>query len=139
MSPSDAERPISVRTALARLAAEVVAADAGVGAAREGGRWVTRDGDRVIPGVVVTAAGSGRVDVDLHLVAYLPPRPLARQAESLRAALLAAARRTGVAASLGEIDVTVHDLVEPEASVPGHSAPETPPGLLPPRIGGVEV
>jgi hypothetical protein len=129
MSSLDSTRPTSRRIVIARLAERVIAADPGVGAIREGGRRLTRDGDRVIPGVVVTVGADGRVEVDLHLVAYMPPRPLAAQAESLRADLLAAARRTGVAESLGEIDVTIHDLV----------APEEIPGLGPPQIGGVEV
>jgi hypothetical protein len=129
MSSLDSTRPTSRRIVIARLAEQVIAADPGVGATREGVRRLTRDGDRVIPGVVVTVGADGRVEVDLHLVAYMPPRPLAAQAESLRADLLAAARRTGVAESLGEIDVTIHDLV----------APEEIPGLGPPQIGGVEV
>jgi hypothetical protein len=128
MSASDETRPTSVRIGIARLAEQVIAADPGVGPVEDGGRWLTRAGDRVIPGVVVVAGGDGRVDVDLHLVAYMPPRPLGQQAESLRAALREAARRTGVAESLGEIDVTIHDLV----------APEEIPGLGPPQVGGVE-
>jgi hypothetical protein len=134
MNPLESTRPTSRRIAIARLAEQVIAVDPGVGAAREGGRWLTLDGDRMIPGVVVTAAGGGRVEVDLHLVAYLPPRPLEQQAESLRAALLAAARKTGVAESLGEIDVTIHDLVAVE-----DVAREEIPGLGPPQIGGIEV
>jgi hypothetical protein len=133
MSPLESTRPISRRIAIARLAEAVVAADPGVGATREGGRWLTRDGDRVIAGVVVAAAGDGRVDVAIHLVAYMPPRPLREQATALREALVAAARRTGVAESLGNIDVTIHDLVAAE------DLAETIPGLGPPRIGGVEV
>jgi hypothetical protein len=129
MSSPEPTRPTSTRIVLARLAEQVIAADPGVGATREGGRWLTRDGDRVIPGVVVAAAGDGRVDVAIHLVAYMPPRPLREQADGLRAALTMAARRTAVAESLGEIDVTIHDLV----------APEEIPGLGPPQIGGVEV
>jgi hypothetical protein len=133
MSSPESTRPISRRIVIARLAEAVVAADRGVGPAREGGSHVTRDGDRLIPGIVVAAAADGRVDVDLHLVAYLPPRPLAEQATALRVALAAAARRSGVAESLGEIDVTIHDLVEPR------DESEEIPGLGPPRVGGVEV
>jgi hypothetical protein len=129
MSSPESTRPASTRIVLARLAEQVIAADPGVGATREGGRRLTRDGDRDIPGVVVAAGGDGRVEVDLHLVAYMPPRPLEEQADTLREALIAAARRSGVAASLGKIDVTIHDLV----------APEEIPGLGPPQIGGVEV
>jgi hypothetical protein len=73
------------------------------------------------------------VEVDLHLVAYMPPQPLAEQAERLREALFAAAGRAGLAADVGEIDVTIHDLMAPE------DVPEEIPGLGPPRIGGVEV
>jgi hypothetical protein len=99
---------------IARLAGAVIAADPGVSATREGGRWLTHDGERVIPGVVVAAGGDGKVEVDLHLLAYMPPRPLAQQADGLRETLVAAARRAGVGESLGEIDVTIHDLVAPE-------------------------
>jgi hypothetical protein len=114
MNPSEPAGPTSVRIAVARLAEQVIAADPGVGAIREGRRWITQDGDRTIPGVVVAAAAGGRVEVDLHLVAYMPPRPLAEQAEQLREALIAAAGRAGLAAAVGEIDVTIHDLVAPE-------------------------
>jgi hypothetical protein len=133
MNSQESTRPTSRRIVLARLAEQVIAADPGVGATRAGGGRLTRDGDRVIPGVVVAAAGDGRVEVDLHLVAYMPPRPLEQQAADLRAALVAAAGRTGVAESLGEIDVTIHDLVAPD------DVPEEIPGLGPPQIGGVEV
>jgi hypothetical protein len=137
MNSPESTRPISRRIAIARLAEEVVAAEPGVGAAREGGRWATRDGDRSIPGVVVAASGGGRVEVDLHLVAYMPPRPLGEQASTLREALVAAARRAGIGDSLGQIDVTIHDLVAPEEL--DLAAPEEIPGLGPPKIGGVEV
>ena len=133
MNSPESTRPTSRRIVIARLAEQVIAADPNVGATREGGAWLTRDGDRVIPGVVVAAAADGRVEVDLHLVAYMPPRPLGKQAEDLREALSASARRSGVAEGLGEIDVTIHDLVAPE------DVPEEIPGLGPPRIGGVEV
>ena len=133
MNPSEPAGPTSVRIAVARLAEQVIAADPGVGVIREGRRWITQDGGRTIPGVVVAAAAGGRVEVGLHLVAYMPPRPLAEQAERLREALLAAAGRAGLAADVGEIDVTIHDLVVPE------DVPEEIPGLGPPRIGGVEV
>ena len=133
MNPSEPAGPTSVRIAVARLAEKVIAADPGVGVIREGRRWITQDGGRTIPGVVVAAAAGGRVEVGLHLVAYMPPRPLAEQAERLREALLAAAGRAGLAADVGEIDVTIHDLVVPE------DVPEEIPGLGPPRIGGVEV
>ncbi len=133
MSPPQSTRPTSRRIVLARLAEEVIAADPGVGAAREGGAWSTRDGDRTIAGVVVAAAADGRVEVAMHLVAYLPPRPLGEQAADLRTALTAAARRVGLAESVGEIDIAIHDLV------PREDPAEEIPGLGPPRIGGVEV
>ena len=128
MSSLDSTRPTSTRIVIARLAEAVLAADPGVNATGEGQRWLTRDGDREIPGVVVAAGGEGRVEVDLHVLAYMPPRPMEQQAASLRAALLAAARRTGVDASVGEIDVTIHDLV----------APDELPGLDRTEVGGVE-
>ncbi len=118
MNPPDPTRPTSVRIGVARLAEQVIAADPGVGPVQHGGRWLTRDGDRVIPGVVVAAAGAAQVDVSLHLDAFLPPRPLEQQAAELRTALLGAARRAGLADSIGEIDVTIHDLVAPE-EIPG--------------------
>jgi hypothetical protein len=133
MTSPESTRPTSRRIMIARLVEQVIAADPGVGATREGGRWLTRDGDRDIPGVVVAAGADGRTEVDMHLVAYMPPRPLAQQATALREALVAAARRAVIADSLGEIDVTIHDLVDPE------DAQEEIPGLAPPQIGGVEV
>jgi hypothetical protein len=133
MNPLESTRPTSRRIAIARLAERVIAEDPGVGATREG-RRLTPDGDRAIAGVVVAAGGDGRIEVDLHLVAYMPPRPLAQQATPLREALVAAARRAGLDGSLGEIDVTIHDLVAPE-----EPAPEQIPGLLPPQIGGTAV
>jgi hypothetical protein len=137
MSSPESSRPVSRRVAIARLAEAVVAADPGVGPAREGGSFVTRDGARTIAGVVVVMGADGRVQVDLHLVAYLPPRPFAPQATALREALIAAARRAGVAASLGAIDVTIHDLVEAGDGDPVES--EEIPGLGPPRVGGIEI
>jgi hypothetical protein len=113
MGALESTRPTSTRIVVARLAEAVITADPGVSATREGGRWLTQDGDRAIEGVVVAAAGDGRVEVDLHLVAHLPPRPLEQQARGLREALVAAAKRTGVAGSLGAVDVTIHDLVAP--------------------------
>jgi hypothetical protein len=110
----DARRPTSSRIALARLAERVVAADPGVSPA-EGGLWLTRDGDRLIPGVVVAAGAGGRVDVSLHLVAHLPPRPLELQVATLRAELVEAARTAGLGERLGPIDVTIHDLRQPGA------------------------
>lgn len=96
---------------LARLAEAVVADDPGV-CAISGGRY-TRDGDREIPGVAVTAGADGRVDLDLHLLAYMPPRPFEEQAESIRKALQEAARRTGTAERLGQIEVTIDDVIAP--------------------------
>ena len=108
----DAHRPTSTRIAIARLAELVVDSDPGVSPAA-GGSWLTRDGDRAIPGVVVAAGAAGRIDVSLHLVAHLPPRPLEGQVATLRAELVAAARQAGLGDSLGPIDVTIHDLREP--------------------------
>lgn len=115
MSPPDANTPTSVRIGVARLAEQVIAADPGVRAVEGDGRWLTRDGDRIIPGVIVAADGSGRVEVGMHLDAFLPPRPLEQLAADLRAALLGAARRAGLVDTLGDIDVAIHDLVEPES------------------------
>lgn len=108
----DPRHPISTRIAIARSAERVVAADSGVSPTDGGGRWLTRDGDRTIPGIVAAASGDGRVGVGLHLVAHLPPRPLAHQVASLRSEILASARRARLGEGLGRIDVTIHDLRE---------------------------
>ena len=128
MSSLESTRPASTRIVIARLAEQVVAADPAVSATQGGGRWLTRDGDRVIPGIVAAASGDGRVEVGLHLNAYMPPRPMAQQAADLRSDLMRAARQVGVAESVGEIDVSIHDLV----------APEEIPGPTQAPVGGVD-
>lgn len=109
----DLDRPISTRIAIARLAEREIAADPGVSPTDGGGRWLTRDGDRAIAGVVAIASGGGRVDVALHLVAHLPPRPLEQQVAVLRAELQASAQHAGLSDILGRIDVAIHDLRVP--------------------------
>lgn len=113
IGPVDSHRPTSNRIAIARLAERVVGADPGVSLTQGGDRWLTRDGDRVIGGIVVAASAGGRVDVSLHLVAHLPPRPLRQQAAALRSELRLAVGKAGLAETLGEVDVTIHDLREP--------------------------
>lgn len=108
----DPHPPISSRIAIARFAEQAVAADTGVSPTEGGGRWLTRDGERTIPGIVATASGDGRVEVGLHLIAHLPPRPLEQQVENLRNEILASARQARLAEGLGRIDVTIHDLRE---------------------------
>jgi hypothetical protein len=110
----DPDGPISTRIAIARFAERAIAADPGVAPTDGGGRWLTRDGERTIPGIVATASGAGRVEVAVHLVAHLPPRPLAKQAADLRSEIQAAARSARLADGLGPIDVTIHDLREAE-------------------------
>jgi hypothetical protein len=112
VSPIDPTRPTSTRIMLARLAEAVVADDPGVRAA-PAEEWRTRDGDREIPGVVATAGADGRVDVDLHLLAYMPPRPIERQVTSICEALREAARRTGTEGRIGRIEITIEDVIAP--------------------------
>jgi len=112
MGPVDAQRPTSNRIVIARLVERAIAADPGVSPTDDSGRWLTRDGDRTIPGVVVAAAAGGQLDVSVHLVAHLPPRPLEPEAETLRAEIVDLVRGAGLAERMGRIDVTIHDLRE---------------------------
>jgi hypothetical protein len=116
MSTPQSIRPATTRVVLARLAERVIAEEDGVSATAGGGRWLTRDGDRDLDGVVVGASASGHLDVDLHLLAAWPPLPLPEVSARLRRRLSAAAASTGIESRLGRVDVTVHDVVEPAGS-----------------------
>jgi hypothetical protein len=117
MPSQEQTRPASARVRLARIAERVLAADEQVGPTAAGGRWVTRDADRTIPGVVVVESAGGAVDVSLHLVVAAPTEPLENTAGRVRAAIVAAAAAAGLGGRLGSIDVEFHDLapVESEA------------------------
>lgn len=104
------ERPRSARVGLARLAEAVIAAEPAVeptaGLPR---RWLTVDGDERIEGVVA-AAGADGVEIELHLIARRPTKPLPQVAVALRGALQQAARRSGLDTRLGEVSVSFHDI-----------------------------
>ena len=103
--------PVSGRVLIARLAEQVVAVDDAVSAtAGRERRWVTADGDRVIDGVVVAAAGRGRVDVQLHVVALWPTGPLQELAAQLRLRLRRSFSIAGVGDQVGDVDVAFHDV-----------------------------
>jgi len=110
--PERVQRPASGRVLLARLAERAIAAQDAVGAtAGRDGRWVTADGDRLIDGVVVVAAGR-RLDVELHVVAEWPPEPLQQLAARLRGELELSASYCGLSDQLGDVDVAIDDVCE---------------------------
>jgi len=113
MTAVDHIRPASTRVAIARLAEEVVGRTVGVSATRGRGRWLTADGERTIDGVVVGQTAAGATDVDLHLIAEWPARPLPPLADQLRWELRADAASAGLGDHLGEIEVSVHDFKLP--------------------------
>lgn len=106
-------RPPSTRVSLARLAEGVVARTEGVIATRGRGRWLTADGERSIDGVVVGQTAADLTDVELHLDAEWPARPLPALAEELRWELRADAAGAGLGDRLGEIEVSIHDFLMP--------------------------
>lgn len=112
-SPPEAP-PASTRVLLARSAERVLAASDGLSPTSGRGRWATADGDRSIAGVSAAEAASGRVDVALHLVAEWPPGSLEQQADELRDRLADAAEKEGLADRLGQVDVLVHDISDPD-------------------------
>lgn len=110
-----AQRPVTSRVLVARLAEQVIALEDGVSAtAGRDRRWVTADLEREIDGVVVAETGHGHVDVDLHLVADWPPEPLAQLAAQLRRRLRRSASMAGLGDRVGEITVAIHDVREPD-------------------------
>ena len=113
MGSEGAIRPASTRVSIARLAEAVIAADPGVSPTPGQGRWLTPDGEKVIPGVVVGATADGRVDVQLHLVGAWPPQPLPETVSRLQQQLTEAAVAVGIGERLGRIDVSIHDFAEP--------------------------
>src|ERR1700754_123088 len=109
MSTPDVTRPVTTRVVVARLAEQAIAAADGVFATRGRGRWLTADGDREIPGVVVGEDGAGHIDVALHLIASWPPRPLPELVDGLRTRFTTAAARAGLGERLGLVDATIQD------------------------------
>lgn len=114
MPTLDRTRPASTRVSIARLAETVVGRTPGVSATRGRGRWLTADGERSIDGVVVGQTAAGVADVELHLIAEWPARPLAPLADQLRWELMADAASAGLGDRIGEIDVSVHDFKMPD-------------------------
>ncbi len=112
-----AQRPVTGRVLLARMAEQVIALEGGVSTtAGRDRRWVTADLDREIEGVVVaeTGHGHGQADIDLHLVADWPPEPLQQLAAQLRRRLRRSAAMAGLGDRVGEIGVSIHDVREPD-------------------------
>jgi hypothetical protein len=110
MTSMEATRPATVRVRLARIAERVVDADDRVSATAGAGRWLTRDGDRTIAGVVAAEAITGAIDLGLHLVVATPTEPLGQRASLLRQAIVAQAIQTDLIGRLGGIDVSFHDV-----------------------------
>lgn len=77
------------------------------------GRWVTRDGEQTIRGVLVAAQSDGRYELELHLVVTWPPEPLAYLAQDVRRRMRAAIKREGLDAHLGDIQIRVEDVQSP--------------------------
>lgn len=110
------QRPASGRVLLACLAEQVIAGHDAVSAtAGRDRRWVTADGDRLIDGVVVAATGS-RLNVELHVLADWPPEPLTQLATQLRSGVVRSASKAGLGDRLGDVDVAIHDVREPDDS-----------------------
>lgn len=84
------------------------------------GRWVTRDGDQAIRGVLAAAQSDGRYELELHLVVAWPPEPLAHLAEDVRRRVRAAVKREGLDAHLGDIQIRVDDIQSPDDPEPMH-------------------
>jgi hypothetical protein len=118
MSTPDVTRPVTTRVVVARLAEQAIAVTDGIFATRGRGRWLTGDGDREIPGVVVGEDGAGHIDIALHLIASWPPRPLPELVHGLRERLTAAAVRAGLGERIGRIDAIIHDVGDAGAGEP---------------------
>lgn len=113
----------STRVALARLAHDVVAQlPAAALTAGPDARWLTSDASRRIRGVQAVAAPDGRFELALHLVVAWPPGPLDALAGDLRRRVRAAARRAGLEADLGEVQIHIDDVHGPGDPRP---APQT--------------
>ncbi len=108
---TDAQRPVSDRIQLARLAEQAIALTERVTAtAGADGRWTTTDGDRTITGVIAAEDGRGQVEVALHLVALWPPEPFDHLGDELRQRMRRSARMTGLGDRLGALPITFHDV-----------------------------
>jgi hypothetical protein len=103
-------RPASARVRLARIAERAIDADDRVSATAGAGRWLTRDGDRTIAGVVAAEAVTGAIDLGLHLIVETPTEPLEQRASLLRQAIVGRAIAANLVGRLGGIDVSFHDV-----------------------------
>jgi hypothetical protein len=117
-SPSvsgQAQLAATERVRLARLAGEAVAAAGEVAATTgDAGAWMTRDGDRFIPGVVAAMLPEGRVELTLHVDAVWPVRSLDEVADALRGRVAGSADAAGLGDRLGPVAVAFHDMRAPE-------------------------
>jgi len=123
----DSERVALARLALAAALAQpgVVGAQAGAGLPRV---TSTRSGS-LLSGVAVFAAAGGRYEVDLRLVAELVP--LDQLADRVRARLATAAKRKGLAALLGAVNIEFVDLAAPADSATDTRAGSDRPARAP--------
>ncbi len=104
----------SPRLALAAVAEVVVTRMPGVALTDGDGRWVTAHGDRRIRGVIAVAQSEGRYELELHVVVAWPPEPLPQLAQELRRRVLAAAKRHALAEQLGDIQIHIDSVQEPD-------------------------
>lgn len=115
MTSMETTRPATVRVRLARIAGRVIDADDRVSATKGAGRWLTRDGDRTIDGVVAAEAVTGAIDLGLHLIVATATEPLEQRASLLRQAIVAKAIQANLVGRLGHIDVSFHDVAADES------------------------
>ena len=109
----------SPRSALAGVAERVIAHMPGVAlTAGDDDRWMTAERDRRIRGVTSVAQGDGRFELGLHVVVAWPPEPLAQLADDLRRRVHAAAKRATLADRLGEIQIHIAAVQEPDEPAP---------------------
>ena len=110
--PATPTAPGSPRVRLARLAGDAALRVPGVAATDSGptGLYVTVGGGQRVQGVRCVAAGSGDYEVSLRLCCELVPLPAL--GEAVRASVTRAATAAGIA--VGEVNVLIADVVEPE-------------------------
>ncbi|HEY0277283.1 MAG TPA: hypothetical protein VGC32_03340 [Solirubrobacterales bacterium] len=106
-----ARGPRSVRVRLARVAEGVMALNSAARPSAGRGRWITLDGKEVIVGVVVAGDTAGKVEMQLHLDLVGELVPIEPLAAKIRADVEDRARREGLAGHLGQVDITIHDLI----------------------------
>jgi hypothetical protein len=122
----------SERVALARLALTAALAQPGVVGAQAGAglpRVTSTRSGGLLSGVAVSAAAGGRYEVDLRLVAELVP--LDQLADRVRARLATAAKRKGLAALLGAVNIEFVDLAAATDSTTDTNARSDPPARAP--------